>query len=37
MKFIYEKFVGDKGCIDRDLFLRLFIDDIQLITKLKRI
>ena len=33
--FIYGKFVGDKGYIGKHLFERLFVDGIQLITKLK--
>ena len=32
---IYGKLVGDKGYISKELFSRLFIDGIQLITKLK--
>lgn len=32
---IYGKLVGDKGYISKGLFLRLFVDGIQLITKLK--
>ena len=32
---IYVKLVGDKGYISRHLFERLFVDGIQLITKLK--
>ena len=35
MKFIYGKLVGDKGYIIKNLFKRLFVDGIQLITKLK--
>ncbi len=35
MYFIYGKLVGDKGYIGRNLFERLFVDGIQLITKLK--
>mgnify|MGYP002691348893 FL=1 len=35
MEFIYGKLVGDKGYIDKNLFERLFVDGIQLITKLK--
>ena len=35
VKFIYGKLVGDKGYIGRNLFERLFVDGIQLITKLK--
>ena len=33
--FIYGKLVGDKGYISKNLFERLFVDGIQLITKLK--
>lgn len=33
--FIYGKLVGDKGYIGKNLFERLFVDGIQLITKLK--
>lgn len=32
---IYGSLVGDKGYISRDLFQKLFVDGIQLITKLK--
>ena len=32
---IYDKLVADKGYISQDLFNRLFVDGIQLITKLK--
>ena len=32
---IYGKLVGDKGYISKDLFQKLFVDGIQLITKLK--
>ena len=35
VEFIYEKLVGDKGYIGKNLFQRLFVDGIQLITKLK--
>lgn len=35
VEFIYGKLVGDKGYIDKNLFERLFVDGIQLITKLK--
>ena len=35
VEFIYGKLVGDKGYIGKDLFQRLFVDGIQLITKLK--
>ncbi len=33
--FIYGKLVGDKGYIGKNLFQRLFVDGIHLITKLK--
>lgn len=33
--FIYGKLVADKGYISKNLFQRLFVDGIQLITKLK--
>lgn len=33
--FIYGKLVGDKGYIGKNLFEKLFVDGIQLITKLK--
>ena len=33
--FIYGKLVGDKGYISKNPFNRLFVDGIQLITKLK--
>ena len=33
--FLYGKLVGDKGYISKDLFRKLFVDGIQLITKLK--
>ena len=33
--FIYGKLVGDKGYIGKNIFQRLFVDGIQLITKLK--
>ena len=33
--FIYGKLVGDKGYIRKNLFDKLFVDGIQLITKLK--
>ena len=33
--FIYGKLVGDKGYISKNLFNRLFVNGIQLITKLK--
>ncbi|TWJ14134.1 DDE family transposase [Bacteroides zoogleoformans] len=36
VEFIYGKLVGDnKGYISKSLFQRLFVDGIQLITKLK--
>ena len=35
VEFIHGKLVGDKGYIDKNLFERLFVDGIQLITKLK--
>lgn len=35
VEFIYGKLVGDKGYISQNLFNKLFIDGIQLITKLK--
>ena len=35
VEFIYGKLVGDKGYIGKNLFPRLFVDGIQLITKLK--
>ena len=35
MKFIYGKLVGDKGYVSKGLFQKLFVDGIQLITKLK--
>ena len=33
--FIYGKSVGDKGYISKNPFQRLFVDGIQLITKLE--
>lgn len=33
--FIYVKFVGNKGYISRNLFQKVFVDGIQLITKLR--
>lgn len=33
--FIYGKLVGDKGYISKHLFQRLFVEGIQLVTKLK--
>lgn len=35
VEFIYGKLVGGKGYIGKNLFQRLFVDGIQLITKLK--
>jgi len=35
MEFIYGKLVGDKGYVGKELFQKLFVDGIQLITKLK--
>lgn len=35
VEFIYGKLVGDKGYIGKGLFNKLFVDGIQLITKLK--
>ena len=35
VNFICGKLVGDKGYISKNLFQRLFVDGIQLITKLK--
>ncbi|MBD5311731.1 MAG: IS982 family transposase, partial [Bacteroides sp.] len=35
VEFIYGKLVGDKGYIGKELFCKLFIDGIRLITKLK--
>ena len=35
MEFIYGKLVADKGYIGKNLFERLFVDGIQLITKLR--
>lgn len=35
VNFIYSMLVGDKGYISKNLFNRLFVDGIQLITKLK--
>ena len=34
--FIYGRLVGDKGYISKNLFNRLFVDGIQIITKIKR-
>lgn len=33
--YVFGKLISDKGYISRDLFERLFVDDIQLITKFK--
>lgn len=35
IEFLYGKLVADKGYIGRNLFQRLFVDGIQIITKLK--
>jgi len=35
MEFMYGKLVGDKGYVSKGLFQKLFVDGIQLITKLK--
>ena len=35
VEFLYGKLVGDKGYIGKEIFQRLFVDGIQLITKLK--
>ncbi len=35
VELIYGKLVGDKGYIGKNLFEKLFVDGIQLITKLK--
>ena len=35
VEFIYGKLVGDKGYIGKNLFEKLFVDGIQLVTKLK--
>ena len=35
VEFMYGKLVGDKGYISKNLFQRLFVNGIQLITKLK--
>ena len=35
VEFLYGKLVGDKGYVGKELFQRLFVDGIQLITKLK--
>lgn len=35
MEFIYGKLVDNKGYVGRNLFERLFVDGIRLITKLK--
>ena len=35
VEFIYEKFVGDKGYIGKNIFEGLLVNGIQFITKLK--
>lgn len=35
MDFLYGKLIGDKGYIRKELFQKLFVNGIQLITKLK--
>ena len=35
VELVHGKLVGDKGYIGKNLFERLFVDEIQLITKLK--
>ncbi len=35
VEFLYGKLVGDKGYISKNIFERLFVDGIQLITRLK--
>ena len=35
VEFIYDKLVADKGYIGKTIFQRLFVDGIQLVTKLK--
>ena len=35
VEFVYGKLVGDKGYISKNLIVRLFVEGIQLITKLK--
>ena len=35
VEFIYRKLVADKGYISKNLFQRLSVDGIQLITELK--
>lgn len=35
VEFIYGKLVGDKGYIGKDMFSKLVVDGIQLITKIK--
>ena len=35
IEMIFDKLVADKGYIGKDLFQKLFVDGIQLITKLK--
>ena len=37
VEFIYGKFFADKGYIGKELFQRLFVDGIQMITKLKTV
>ena len=36
LSFFMEKLVGDKGYIGKELFQKLFVNGIRLITKLKR-
>ena len=36
MEFIFGKLFADRGYISQDLFEMLFVDDIHLVTKLKR-
>ena len=36
VEFIYGKLVADKGYIGKNLFERLFVDDIHLVTKIRR-
>ena len=35
-KRIFGKFFGDRGYISKDLFGQLFIDEVHLITRLKK-
>jgi len=35
-KNIFGKLYGDKGYINKDLFEKLFIDDLHLITKIRK-